>query len=593
MDNKKQNSFSFFSYFKKLIGLHVYFYLFINFLVGLMDALGLSMFIPLLSLSTGSSDSKESLGNLSFILTGIDSLGIKLNLFSALSIMVSFFVIKGILSFFRSIYFTKIKLIVSRKVRFQLLDNLSNVSYEGYTQMDAGRIQNTMINEINRMSTAFTQYFSSIQNLILLISYLLIAFVSNWQFAILVGAGGIISNFIFKRINQITKRKSKDLSLVGHIFNGYLIQTTNNFKYLKATNGINIFNRKLKKIVFDGENINYKLGKISAFSESIREPLIIIIIAIVIIVQINFLGSKMTTILVSLLMFYRALSYLVLVQNQWNSFLSNAAGLDSVENLSKELLEKGEVKSNSTISNVKDITIENLNLFFGSKHVLKNINFHVPDNSSIALIGESGAGKTSLANVICGIQKPSSGNIFINGTSLYQSDLKHFRNKIGYITQEPVIFDDSIYNNVTLWQEKTEENLNKFWKVIQNVSLLEMVNSNPKLEDTPLGNNGILISGGQKQRISIARELFKEMELLIMDEATSALDSETEKSIKDYIDLLNGKFTMIIIAHRLSTIKNVDHIYLMEKGEIINHGNYNELLNSSEKFKKMVELQEL
>ena len=219
---------------------------------------------------------------------------------------------------------------------------------------------------------------------------------------------------------------------------------------------------------------------------------------------------------------------------------------------------------------------------------MKNINFHVPDNSSIALIGESGAGKTSLANVICGIQKPSSGNIFINGTSLYQSDLKHFRNKIGYITQEPVIFDDSIYNNVTLWQEKTEENLNKFWKVIQNVSLLEMVNSNPKLEDTPLGNNGILISGGQKQRISIARELFKEMELLIMDEATSALDSETEKSIKDYIDLLNGKFTMIIIAHRLSTIKNVDHIYLMEKGEIINHGNYNELLNSSEKFKKMV-----
>ena len=137
------------------------------------------------------------------------------------------------------------------------------------------------------------------------------------------------------------------------------------------------------------------------------------------------------------------------------------------------------------------------------------------------------------------------------------------------------------------------ENLKKFWKVLQNVSLLEMVNSNPKLEDTPLGNNGILISGGQKQRISIARELFKDMELLIMDEATSALDSETEKSIKDYIDLLNGKFTMIIIAHRLSTIKNVDHIYLMEKGEIINHGNYNELLNSSEKFKKMVKLQEL
>ena len=112
-------------------------------------------------------------------------------------------------------------------------------------------------------------------------------------------------------------------------------------------------------------------------------------------------------------------------------------------------------------------------------------------------------------------------------------------------------------------------------------------------EDTPLGNNGVLISGGQKQRISIARELYKDIDLLIMDEATSALDSETEKYIKDNIDLLHGKFTIVIIAHRLSTIKNVDKVYLLEKGEILDSGNYNELIEKSTRFKRMVELQEV
>ena len=112
-------------------------------------------------------------------------------------------------------------------------------------------------------------------------------------------------------------------------------------------------------------------------------------------------------------------------------------------------------------------------------------------------------------------------------------------------------------------------------------------------EDSRLGNNGILVSGGQKQRISIARELYKDVELLIMDEATSALDSETEKTIKDNIDVLHGKFTIIIIAHRLSTIKNVDEIFLLDKGEIIGSGNYNELIKKSDKFRQMVNLQEL
>ena len=177
--------------------------------------------------------------------------------------------------------------------------------------------------------------------------------------------------------------------------------------------------------------------------------------------------------------------------------------------------------------------------------------------------------------------------------SIDKFDIRSYREKVGYITQEAVIFDDTLFNNITMWDEKNEENLEKFHQTLKMVALDSFYAGLKDKENTALGNNGILVSGGQKQRISIARELYREVDLLILDEATSALDSETERYIKDSIDLLQGKTTIVIIAHRLSTIKDVDCIYLMHDGEIVESGEYQNLLAKSEKFRKMVQLQEL
>jgi subfamily B ATP-binding cassette protein MsbA len=171
-------------------------------------------------------------------------------------------------------------------------------------------------------------------------------------------------------------------------------------------------------------------------------------------------------------------------------------------------------------------------------------------------------------------------------------DISTYRRKFGYITQESVIFNDTLFNNITLWSEKTPENIQLFQNAIKLANLQEFLEDLPEKEETFLGDNGILISGGQKQRVSIARELYKNVDVLIFDEATSALDSETERAIQANIDNLMGKFTIIIIAHRLSTIKKADCIYLMEKGKIKDSGSFQTLLGKSLKFKKMVELQE-
>lgn len=214
-------------------------------------------------------------------------------------------------------------------------------------------------------------------------------------------------------------------------------------------------------------------------------------------------------------------------------------------------------------------------------------------NQSIAFVGESGSGKTTIVNLICGLMPPSSGEVLIDGVSLQKLQRSAFQKRIGYITQEPVIFNDSIFNNVTSWAKRTPENEQKCIEALKKAAVYPFVKDQPHSLDTELGNNGINLSGGQKQRISIARELYKDIEILLMDEATSALDSETEKMIQENIDALKGKYTILIVAHRFSTIRNADSIVLMEKGRIIVQGGFEQLFEQVPKFRKMVELQEL
>src|SRR5690554_2597222 len=198
-----------------------------------------------------------------------------------------------------------------------------------------------------------------------------------------------------------------------------------------------------------------------------------------------------------------------------------------------------------------------------------------------------------MVNVLAGLLEPSEGEVLIDGLSIQQLNKEKYQKRIGYITQEAVIFNDTIYNNITFWAEKTPANLTRFSKVVEQATLTDILYTLVDKEDTQLGSNGINVSGGQKQRISIARELYKDIDIMILDEATSALDSETEKAIQESIEALQGQYTLVIIAHRLATIRNVDKIALMDKGEIIGRDNFENLVEKRNRFRTMVELQEL
>lgn len=589
----KRFSLSYFSYFYRIIGKHIIVYMFLNFVIGLLDGFGLMMFVPILQVASGDTAARESLGRLSFILDFFDWAGLPLTLLNGLIIMVLLFALKGIAIYVRSIYFTRLRQKAALKLQTSMVRKFEAISYEGYTKLEAGRIQSVLIGQAGEVINSMTTYFNMFQEGVMVVAYMAIAFSVNWKFAIMVLVGAYLSNFFFNYLNKVTKEYSRKVVRVGFNINGDLIQSIQNFKYLKATNYFKVFAERLIRNIVLNQQYSFKMARLNAIVTSAKEPIVILVIALVTAIQVLLFHDTFTSMLAALLMFYRSLNYLVRIQTAWNMFIGQSASIDAVEEMSEEFLNKKEPTFDAKINKIIDIEIKKLHIQFGDKVILDNINIVIPNKTSVAFVGDSGAGKTTLANVVCGLQIPHGGEVITEGKNIYKTNLSAYRSKIGYVTQDSVIFNDTIFNNITFWDEKTPETLKKFWNVLEMVSMKDFVQGLSASEDSSLGHNGILVSGGQKQRISIARELYKDVELLIMDEATSALDSETESHIKDSIDLLKGKFTMIIIAHRLSTIKNVDTVYLIENGEITGFGSFKDLQTTSSRFKKMVELQEL
>lgn len=566
---------------------------FLSIIVGFLDGFGLTMFLPLLKIFNGDGEvSFEGMGNLSFISEWIEKLGFELSIVSVLQFMTLFFVLKAIVKYINDVFRVLLQKQLIQKIRIGLLNSINEINFKFFASSDIGRIQNTMTGELTRVQSAYVYYFQMLEHFVLVTVYMIFAFYVDYKFAILITIGGILTNFFYKAIHKITQGVSKQFSSENNIFEGQVIQHITNFKYLRATGMADSFATRLIKTINEIEVSRKKLGFLSSLLVAVREPLLIIIVSIVILLQIYLFKGDLAPIVISLLFFFRALNSLTQLQHAKNMFLSQSG---SIENLQ---LFQADLKENKQDSSGKDgyqfndtIELSSVSLSYNDINILKDINLKINKNQSVAIVGESGSGKTTLVNLISGLIPCDSGKILVDGKNTKGINKIEFQKKIGYITQEPVIFNDSIFNNITFWAQKNEENLKRFNYAIQKASLFDTIDNMPLKEESLLGNNGINLSGGQKQRISIARELYKDVEILIMDEATSALDYETEKSIQENIEALKGEYTMLTVAHRLSTIRSADTIILMGNGKIIETGSFSEVMENQPNFKTMVESQ--
>lgn len=587
--------FSNFAYFFSYLRHRIFIAIGLSIIVGVLDGFGLSMFLPLLQMVNDSTKiDPEGMGNLRFLVDGMEAIGIGLTLISVLFIMLVFFILKGAAKYISRIYRVILLQTFIRTLRLSMLQSLNRISFKAFVTTNAGRIQNTMSGEVDKVSNAYTHYFATFEQGILVAVYMGFAFFVDTKFAFLVTAGGSLSNLLYGKIYKHTKGASRKLTGDSNVYQGQVIQHVANFKYLRATGMVEKFSDQLRDTIHRIELSRKKIGVLSGLLEAAREPLLVTVVAAVILIQTYLLGGGLGSILISLLFFYRALTAVTSFQNHWNRFLGVSGSLDNMQGLQKELKgNKQKVGKQKIAEFTNSLVAKNLSFAYGDQDILRDINLTIPKNQTIAFVGESGSGKTTLVNVFAGLLPPDSGQLLVDGTPISKLDLNSYQKRIGYITQEPVIFNDSIYNNVTFWAKPNMENQERFERVMAQASLSEFLATLPKGKDTQLGNNGINLSGGQKQRISIARELFKDIDILIMDEATSALDSETEKVIQENIDSLKGKYTILIVAHRLSTIRKVDWLIFMKNGKIEDGGTFETLVTNLPMFRKMVQLQEI
>ena len=289
--------------------------------------------------------------------------------------------------------------------------------------------------------------------------------------------------------------------------------------------------------------------------------------------------SEITMILFAFFRMLPLLGQLSQTRSEIISFLPAIEQLDDLTHKAKAFEES--LHGNEFLDFKEHIKFKNIYFSYpDGTEALNNINISFAKNKRIAIVGPSGSGKTTIADMLMGLYEPSSGEILIDNNDISEFNINSYRNRIAYVPQEPFLFNDTIRNNM-LWSMPSASDT-QIWEALKTSYADNFIKDTENKLDTIVGDRGGRLSGGQRQRISLARAIVRNPCMLILDESTSSLDTESEKFIQDSIDQLSKKITIITIAHRLSTIKNADIVYVMDKGMIIESGDYDSLIKDRE-----------
>lgn len=386
----------------------------------------------------------------------------------------------------------------------------------------------------------------------------------------------VLFTFFFKKV---LVKKGEESRQVNVQVTKWLIQAFSGIKEIKVTNGEEFFISNYNSCYKKCATVQRQQSIMTYIPKPVMETVCICSLLLAMIIKIVVVGSDVSSFVTTLSVFAVAAFRMLPSFNKITGYISgmmfNKPAIDAVY---KDLIEI-EKLTNQKVADHQDsqqivfnqvIELKKLSFHYpeSDQWILKNANLKIEKNTSVALIGASGAGKTTAADLILGILEPQEGMIAIDGIDIRKC-MSSWHENIGYIPQTIYLMDDTIRANIAFGIPESEVDEKAIWKAIKEAQLDQFVRTLPEGLDTIVGDRGVKLSGGQRQRIGIARALYRNPQVLILDEATSALDNETEKEVMQAIDGLHGTRTMIVIAHRLSTIRKCDKIYEVGNGEMI------------------------
>ena len=582
---------------------------FFNILYAIFSALAFVSFIPMLDVLfkqtekvyskpnyTGIGDIREYAENyFNYYLSNQLETDISSTLILVVGIVIFFFLMKNIFNYLALYNITFVKNGLLKNLRENLYSKVLNMPISYFLNKKKGDLMSRITADILEIQTSYLSILElMVREPLTILFTLIVMFTISPKLTLFVTLFIPISGFIISIIGKKLRKDSKEVQQQQSNFLSIIDETISGQKVIKSFLSESFFLNKFKNI----NNLLYKFSNKVVNRKNLAGPFSEFMGILVIGVLLWF-GGKMVliseTISGTTFIVFMGLAYNILTpaKNLSKSFYSIKKGNAAAERVFEIILynkDKLDQKRNVKLEKFENkITFNNVEFNYGEAKILDKISFTINKGESIALVGSSGSGKTTIANLLNGFFNPKSGNLLIDNNNISNITKESLYRNISIVTQESILFNDTILNNIKIGN--LDSNKDDVIKAAKEANAHEFIMQQLEGYQTKIGDYGNKLSGGQKQRLTIARAMLKSPSILILDEATSSLDSKSEKKIQDAIDKLMYGKTSLIIAHKFSTIKKCDKIILIDKGRIIAQGTHEELINSNSSYKNMNELQ--
>ena len=540
----------------KYIGFKLYLWAFLLLISLLLEGITFAFFIPFIEI-IANNDFFQLPEQLSVLHKIVFYVIDKINIIIIAILIFIFFIIRSIFLVLQSIYSS----FLFRKMRMDILDELiksiSSSKYQFYTSVPHGHISSLLLSEIDKIISMSNYYIVFIINIAFILVYIIISATIDLTGLIFLLIVVIPFYFIYKKLINSIKINSISSSETNKPLNSYIFQYINNFRYLKATGYINIFINKISESNKIKSNYIYKSTIFQNICVNMTDPIFIILVCIFIFVQINFFDSNFTELILFLFIIRRIFQNIQSANNNYSLFQMHYGSINVYNKLYQNFSNNAEfnnISNKITPDTKRDIYLNNISFNYeeGIK-LLNNIDLLIKKNTNIAILGPSGIGKSTLLYIIMGIITPTEGKISIGDLDYNNMNHLEFRQRISYVDQSNVIFNDSIENNIYLQSLSCKNNQHDTNNIINTLGLKNIMN-----------DNASNLSGGEKQRVHFIREIIKDSDILILDEVTNNLDNTIKMNIKNIIQNLDNQKTVIIVDHDEEFVDICDYVYVLD-----------------------------
>lgn len=515
-----------------------------------------------------------------------------------LALVVFIFIIillKNIFAYINSVLSAKLRYGAIGDFRENLLDKILYCGNKYYDSVKSGHLVSNVYYETLRIGAFLNAVLNILVIGVKIAVYASILVIVSWRASIVVCLAMLV---IFPFIQKIIK-KVKLLGDIGSAassrFNFILLEILNGIRVIKSFGTENYEKERFKKADNEYIDSSYKCDKYNSLISPLTETIILSLFVAVFLLVLNAVNIDISKfvpfVLVYAVLFNRAMQQLNVLNIYRGQLANNLSAFESYKNI-EEGADKFKITSgNKTIQKLeKEIEFKNVDFsYIEGREVLKNINIKIQKGKTTAVVGATGSGKSTLVNLIPRFYDTEKGEIIVDGINIKDLDLRAWRKKIGIVSQDVFIFNDSIRENIRYGNFDASDEVVEGAAKVANAD--EFINDRTEGYNTVVGERGVRLSGGQKQRISIARAIINNPEILILDEATSAMDTKTERLIQDAVDNLTKNRTVVAIAHRLSTIQSADEIIVLEGGVVVEKGKHAELMQAGGHYKAYYNLQ--